>query len=144
MKAMRAIFISKVAIFLLPMVAVLPCHADPSDNDDGTTTKYYWQGSQLNNLSRLGNPDPNFEETQRKAQLDKTQDSYLATIRAQISHQTSADASKKALLMQQGMLPTDPVEVVYTPTGIDVTLHADMLFSDNTASVKTGAADILE
>ena len=129
------------------ILAVPPCRADSSDNstDDGTTKKvYYWQGNQINNLKRLTQGSPNFEEEQRKAGMGESKDQYLASIREQMAHQAAADAKTRNLLVYQGQLSGNPLEVSYAPGEVQVTLHTEMLFHENSTSLRIGAMDILD
>lgn len=139
---MRALYIS----FLLAMMIARPCLADSSDNgsDDGTDKTYYWQGNTINNLNRLTQGSPDFEEIQRRAKASGDADQYLSSIRAQMAHQAVSDADNKKLLTLKGELPGNPLEVAYDPSGVAATLHADMLFSENSTAIKTGAIDVLD
>jgi len=122
------------------------CAADSSADYDenGVKKTYYWQGNQLNNLSsRLGSSG-DFEEEKRRAGVNKDSEEYLAKIRGQMSHQAGVDAQKKAALTYQGQLPGNPIEVTYLSPGVRVTLHADALFDENSASMKMGAVDTLQ
>jgi hypothetical protein len=135
-------------LFLFIFGAVGPlrtCHADPSDDDDenGTKKNYYWQGTQLNNLSRLGSSS-DFEEEQRRANAGKDGEQYLSTIREQMAHQAQRDAQKKATLAFDGQLSANAIEVAYLSPGVRVTLHAEALFDENSSSMKLGAMDTLE
>jgi flagellar motor protein MotB len=119
--------------------------ADSSDGsgDDGTTKTYYWQGHQLNNLGRLGS-SADFEEEQRHAREGKESDQYLATIRERLAHQAAKDAQQKNALTFEGELSNNPVEVTYLSPGMRVTLHAEALFDENSATMKIGAMDTLD
>jgi flagellar motor protein MotB len=131
--------------FILGAARPLPiCLADSSDDYDenGVKKTYYWQGTQLNNLSRLGSTS-DFEEEQRRAGEGKDTEEYLAKIRAQMAHQSQIDAQKKATLTYQGQLPDNPIDVTYLSPGVRVTLHAEALFDENSATMKMGAIDTL-
>jgi hypothetical protein len=118
--------------------------ADSSDGYDETGTKktYYWQGSQINNLSRLGS-SADFEDEQRRARGGKDEDQYLASIREQMARQAKKNAQEKTSLIYQGELAGSPIELTYLSPGLRVTLHADALFDENSATMKFGAVDTL-
>jgi len=139
---MRAIYTT----FLVAMMIVRPCRGASSDNssDDGSDKTYYWQGNTINNLNRLTQGSPDFEQDQQHGRLHDNANQYLTGIRQQMAHQAAADADKKRLLTLQGVLPGDPLEVTYDPSGVQVTLHEDMLFSENSTAVKIGAVDVLD
>jgi len=135
-------------VFLFALNVSFPWHsalADDSDgyDENGNKKSYYWQGAQLNNLGRLGNPG-DFEEVQRRAHEGKDPDQYLSTIREQMAHKAKLDAQNKAALTFQGQLPANPIELTYLSPGLRVTLHANALFDENSATIKAGAVDILE
>lgn len=137
-----------VLSFLIILAAAYPWEtslADSSDagTDNGTNKTYYWQGTQLNNLSRLGSSS-DFEEEQRRTREGKDSEQYLSSIREQMAHQAHMDAQKKASLTFQGHLLANPIEVAYLSPGVRVTLHADALFDENSASMKMGAVDTLQ
>jgi hypothetical protein len=132
--------IAIVAAWFLPT-----CRADSSDeyDENGVKKSYYWQGNQLNNLSRLGNTS-DFEQEQRQAQGGKSSDQYLSTIRAQMAHQGQANAQQKSALSFDGQLSSNAIEVTYLSPGMRVTLHEEALFDENSATMKLGAIDTLD
>src|ERR1035437_1896821 len=99
------------------------CLAAPSDGYDANGTKktFYWEGSQLNNLSRLGGA-PDFEEDQRRSREGKESDQYLASIREKLAHQARVDAQEKNALTFEGRLLGSPIELTYLSPGVRVTL----------------------
>jgi len=137
-----------VLSFLIILAAAYPWEtslADSSDagTDNGTNKTYYWQGTQLNNLSRLGSSS-DFEEEQRRTREGKDSEQYLSSIREQMAHQAHMDAQKKASLTFQGHLLANPIEVAYLSPGVRVTLHTDALFDENSTTMKMGAVDTIE
>ncbi len=134
--------------FLFTLGAARPwrtCRADSSDDYDenGVKKSYYWQGNQLNNLDRLGN-NADFEEDQRRTREGKDADQYLASLRNQMAHQSQKNAQEKSSLMFQGQLPGNVIELTALSPGVRVTLHADALFDENSATMKVGAVETLE
>jgi hypothetical protein len=139
---------SVVAITALLVGLACPwrfCRADDSDeyDENGVKKSFYWQGTQLNNLSRLGNSS-DFEEEQRRANGGKSADQYLSTIREQLAHQAQTDAQKKSTLTFDGQLAANAIEVTYLSPGVRVTLHVEALFDENSSTMKLGAVDTLE
>jgi flagellar motor protein MotB len=146
MKPKLSFFAASILFFILAAGHPLRLGAaDSSDgyDENGVKKTYYWQGNQINNMSRLGSSS-DFEEEQRRAGTGKEAEEYLAKIRGQMAHQAQTDAQKKASLTYQGQLPGNPIEVTYLSPGVRVTLHADALFDENSASMKMGAVDTLE
>ena len=111
----------RAAIALVFMLMVAAAHlprawgaSDSSDeyNQDGTKKTFYWQGTQLNNLSRLGG-NSNFEEEQRQANEGKDADAYLTSIREKMARQAQAATQEKSTLVYQGVLPGNPIELTH-------------------------------
>jgi hypothetical protein len=121
------------------------CRADSSDeyDENGVKKSYYWQGSQLNNLERLGG-NSDFEAEQHRAHEGKDADQYLASIRNQLARQARKNAQEKTALTFQGQLPGDPIELTALSPGLRVILHADALFDENSATMKIGVVDTLQ
>jgi flagellar motor protein MotB len=134
-------------LFFFILVVLHPLQtsrADPSDgSDDGTKKTYYWQGNQLNNLDRLGN-NADFEEEQRRTREGKDADQYLTSLREQMTRKAQGDAQERTALTFQGQLKGDPIELTALSPGLRVTLHADALFDENSATMKVGGIDTLE
>jgi len=144
MNTQRRLWAAVFVLFVLGLAyPLLTCRADSSDDDDnnGVKKSYYWQGTQLNNLSRLGSTD--FEQEQRHANEGKDGEQYLATIREQMAHQAKMDAQKKSALTFDGQLQANAIEVTYLSPGVRVTLHADALFDENSSTMKLGAVDTI-
>ena len=137
--------LAALSFFILVVLHPLQtCRADSSDgSDDGTKKTYYWQGNQLNNLDRLGN-NADFEEEQRRTREGKDADQYLTSLREQMTRKAQGDAQERTALTFQGQLKGDPIELTALSPGLRVTLHADALFDENSATMKVGGIDTLE
>lgn len=133
-------------VCVLFLIGVSYCFGDSSNDGtaDGTTKTYYWQGAQLDNLSRLAGSSPDFEQEQRRTQLGQTKDEYLATIREQMARQTKSNDQNKAVINLNGEISQEALQITYGATGIHATLHAQLLFDENSASLKTGAVDVVD
>src|SRR5262249_25864099 len=115
------------------------------NKDDKEPQKvYYWQGNKLDNMSRLSNASPDFEQTIKRSQTGTNTEEYLTKIRQDMAHRAAADAQTKQALVLSGQLPENPIETSETPTGLTVTLHLNVLYDENSASLKVGAIDSLD
>ena len=113
--------------------------ADQGDNN------YYWQGTQLYNLGRLGEAFESFEKAIQRKQNTKEAEAYLLQIRQEIvTNAKKRQEEKGALNYSGGNSPDAALNVAYVQKGfIRITLQARLLFDENSAALKTGAMDQL-
>src|SRR5471032_2162029 len=72
---------------------------DQTDND------YYWQGTQLYNLGRLGEAFDSFEKAIQRKQNSKESEAYLLQIRQEIVTNAKKRQDEKATLNYSGNSP---------------------------------------
>lgn len=112
--------------------------ADQTEND------YYWKGTQLYNLGRLGEAFESFEKAIQRKQNSKEAEAYLLQIRQEIVTNAKKRSEERGSLNYTGNAPDTALNVTYLQKGyIRVILQAKFLFDENTASLKSGAMDIL-
>src|SRR3954468_17008893 len=117
---------------------------DPTKSADQTDSNYYWQGTQLYNLGRLGEAFDSFEKAIQRKQNTKEAEAYLLQIRQEIVTNAKKRAEERATLNYGGNSPDSALNVQYVQKGyIKVTLQAKYLFDENTASLKTASLDVL-
>src|SRR5580692_7642242 len=136
------------AICLLPFA--MSVWADDSkapaaaDSADQTDSNYYWQGTQLYNLGRLGDAFESFEKAIQRKQNTKEAEAYLLQIRQEIVNNAKKRSEEKNAMNYGGNTPDTALNVAYVEKGyIRVTIQAKFLFDENTASLKTGAMDVI-
>ena len=76
-------------------------------------------------------------------QTGKDQDEYLTQIRNQMARVAASDAEKRNLLVFQGQLPKEVLSVSYENSVTHIILHADLLFEQNSSTIRNGSVDIL-
>jgi len=140
MKLFRLASVFSIAILLVPC----PSWADNSSRD-GSDVKTYWQGSQLNNQSRLGQPFEGFEVQGEKHSLEKrTADEYLSKIR-QESAQASKASGKENILNFQTPGFERALSISYAADRTQIlTLRLHLLFDQNAVGLRTGSFEILD
>jgi outer membrane protein OmpA-like peptidoglycan-associated protein len=117
---------------------------DASKPTDQTDNNFYWQGTQLYNLGRLGEAFDSFEKAIQKKQNSKEAEAYLLQIRQEIVTNAKKRAEERATLNYGGNTPDSALNVAYVQKGyIKVTLQAKYLFDENSASLKTASLDVL-
>src|SRR5439155_12855555 len=128
----------------------LPCDvhaADASgsaDTADQTDNNFYWQGTQLYNLGRLGEAFESFEKAIQRKQNTKEAEAYLLQIRQEIVNNAKKRSEEKNALNYGGNSPDTALNVSYVQKGyIRVTVQAKFLFDENSASLKTGGMDVI-
>ena len=115
-----------------------------TNSADQTDNNYYWQGTQLYNLGRLGEAFESFEKAIQRKQNTKEAEAYLLQIRQEIVNNAKKRSEEKNAINYGGNTPDTALNVSYVEKGyIRVTLQAKFLFDENTASMKTGAMDVL-
>jgi outer membrane protein OmpA-like peptidoglycan-associated protein len=121
--------------------------ADPSAGkagDQQTDNNYYWQGTQLYNLGRLGEAFDSFEKAIQRKQNSKEAEAYLLQIRQEIVGNARKRAEEKTSLNYNGNSPDSALNVTYVQKGyVKVTLQTKFLFDENTSSLKTASVDVL-
>src|SRR5882672_8257217 len=131
-----------LSVLLLTGAAVV--HAaegqEPNKPADQTDNNYYWQGTQLYNLGRLGEAFDSFEKAIQKKQNSKEAEAYLLQIRQEIVTNAKKRAEERTSLNYSGNSPDSALNVSYVQKGyIKVTLQAKYLFDENSASLKTSS-----
>src|SRR5882672_12795589 len=111
---------------------------DKSATADQTDNNYYWQGTQLYNLGRLGEAFESFEKAIQRKQNSKEAEAYLLQIRQEIVNNAKKRSEEKNALNYGGNTPDTALNVSYVEKGyIRVTVHAKFLFDENSTSLKT-------
>jgi outer membrane protein OmpA-like peptidoglycan-associated protein len=134
---------------LFVMSSALPsmARADDSkapDSADQSDSNYYWQGTQLYNLGRLGEAFESFEKAIQRKQNTKEAEAYLLQIRQEIVNNAKKRSEEKNSLNYGGSTPDTALNISYVEKGfIRVTLQAKYLFDENSASLKAGAMDVI-
>jgi len=124
--------------------SVLAADAKSSDSADQTDSNYYWQGTQLYNLGRLGEAFESFEKAIQRKQNTKESEAYLLQIRQEIVNNAKKRSEEKNSLNYGGSSPDTALNVSYVEKGfVRVTVQAKFLFDENSASLKTGGMDVL-
>jgi outer membrane protein OmpA-like peptidoglycan-associated protein len=110
---------------------------------DQSDSNYYWQGTQLYNLGRLGEAFESFEKAIQRKQNSKEAEAYLLQIRQEIVTNAKKRSNERAL-EYGGSSPDTALNIAYVEKGfIRVTVLAKFLFDENTTSLKTGAMEVI-
>jgi outer membrane protein OmpA-like peptidoglycan-associated protein len=129
---------------LIGFAADQPEGGSSAKSVDQTDSNYYWQGTQLYNLGRLGEAFDSFEKAIQRKQNTKEAEAYLLQIRQEIVTNAKKRAEERATLNYSGNSPDSALNVTYVQKGhIKVTLQAKYLFDENSASLKTASVDVL-
>src|SRR5690242_18799457 len=137
----------KIALGL--MILTLPLAAwaaddKKADSADQTDNNYYWQGTQLYNLGRLGEAFESFEKAIQRKQNTKEAEAYLLQIRQEIVNNAKKRSEEKNALNYGGNSPDTALNVSYVEKGyVRVTVQSKFLFDENTTSLKNGAMDVI-
>jgi outer membrane protein OmpA-like peptidoglycan-associated protein len=117
---------------------------DGGDAADQTDNNFYWQGTQLYNLGRLGEAFESFEKAIQRKQNTKEAEAYLLQIRQEIVNNAKKRSEEKSSLNYGGNLPDTALNVSYVQKGfIRVTIQSKYLFDENSASLKAGSMDVI-
>jgi len=117
---------------------------DKADSADQTDSNYYWQGTQLYNLGRLGEAFESFEKAIQRKQNTKEAEAYLLQIRQEIVNNAKKRSEEKNSLNYGGNTPDTALNIAYVEKGfIRVTVQAKYLFDENSASLKAGSMDVI-
>jgi flagellar motor protein MotB len=138
-------FLTAIAALSLLSVPTLSRAADakPSDTDQ-TENNYYWQGTQLYNLGRLGEAFESFEKAIQRKQNAKESEAYLMQIRQEIVNNAKNRSKERETVNVGGANPDSALNIVYVEKGhIRVFIQAKFLFDENTATPKVGAMDVI-
>ena len=137
-----------VAILLLVLMSFSwpTIAAEKPENADQSENKYYWEGTQLYNLNRLGEAADSFEKAIRRKQNVKESEAYLLQIRNEIVGDVKKRQEEKmALINGAATSPDAALHIAYVQKGfIRVTLRARLLFDENSASLRPGAMDTIQ
>jgi len=132
---------------LLAVLCSLPLTSwaeDKGESADQTDNNYYWQGTQLYNLGRLGEAFESFEKAIQRKQNSKEAEAYLLQIRQEIVNNAKKRSEEKNSLNYGGNTPDTALNITYVEKGfIRVTVQAKYLFDENSASLKAGAMDVI-
>jgi len=132
-----------LSILLLSAAVVRADDAKPADQQQ-TDNDYYWKGTQLYNLGRLGEAFDSFEKAIQRKQNTKEAEAYLLQIRQEIVTNAKKRAEEKATLNYGANTPDSALNVQYVQKGyIRVTLQTKYLFDENSASLKIASMDVL-
>src|ERR1700690_4157757 len=138
--------IKRSALFAILCVLPLAAFAadDKSGSADQTDNNYYWQGTQLYNLGRLGEAFESFEKAIQRKQNTKEAEAYLLQIRQEIVNNAKKRSEEKNALNYGGNSPDTALNISYVEKGyIRVTIQAKFLFDENMANLKTGGMDVI-
>src|ERR1700689_1002856 len=85
---------------------------DAKTNDtDQTENNYYWQGTQLYNLGRLGEAFESFEKAIQRKQNSKESEAYLLQIRQEIVNNAKKRSDEKNALNYGGNTPDTALNI---------------------------------
>ena len=116
----------------------------PAADADQTENNYYWQGTQLYNLGRLGEAFESFEKAIQRKQNSKESEAYLMQIRQEIVNNAKNRSKERETVNIGGANPDSALNVVYVEKGhIRVFIQAKYLFDENAATPKAGAMDVI-
>ncbi len=117
---------------------------DRTGSADQSDSNYYWQGTQLYNLGRLGEAFESFEKAIQRKQNSKEAEAYLLQIRQEIVTNAKKRSNESRALEYGGNSPDTALNIAYVEKGfIRVTVLAKFLFDENTTSLKTGAMEVI-
>lgn len=120
-------------------------NASTEASADQTDNNYYWQGTQLYNLGRLGEAFESFEKAIQRKQNAKEAEAYLLQIRQEIVTNAKKRSEEKGTLNYGGGTPESALNVSYQQKGyVKITLQAKYLFDENTATLKAGSMEIID
>lgn len=133
-----------LALALLVLTTASAFSADSNKPTDQSDSNYYWQGTQLYNLGRLGEAFESFEKAIQRKQNSKEAEAYLLQIRQEIVNNAKKRSDERNALNYGGNNPDTALNISYVDKGfIRVTLQGKFLFDENTAAFKTGAMDVI-
>jgi flagellar motor protein MotB len=132
------------AVFLSLSVPAVQAAEKEKENIDQAENNYYWQGTQLYNLGRLGEAFESFEKAIQRKQNSKEAEAYLMQIRQEIVNNAKNREKEKDNINTGGANSDTAMNVVYVEKGhIRVFLQAKFLFDENTSTLKSGAVDVI-
>jgi len=137
---------SLVLPFLMLALTAIPLYAaDEKQNINQADSNYYWEGTRLYNLGRLGEAFESFEKAIQRKQNSKEAEAYLMQIRQEIVTSSKNRAKERDNIKSAGgSNPDAAINVVYVEKGhIRVFLQAKHLFDENTSTFKGGALDVM-
>src|SRR4051812_13502145 len=144
MKTRSLPWVLSLVLTLAPGAVLFAEPQDPNKPADQTDNNFYWQGTQLYNLGRLGEAFDSFEKAIQKKQNSKEAESYLLQIRQEIVNNAKKRAEERQTLNYGGNSPDSALNVTYVQKGyIRVTLQAKFLFDENTAASRSSSVDVL-
>lgn len=127
------------------MVTVLAEDPEEVPQADKTGDSFYWRGTQLYNLGRLGEAFENFERAIQKGQNVTESEAYLMQIRQEIVNRAKQRAEKDRLIQYGGDKKQSAYQVVASDRGtIRISLKGTELFEQNSTALKQGSVEILD
>src|SRR5882724_8705359 len=103
----RRAFLAILALGMFPLQALHAADAksDNGNSADQTDSNFYWQGTQLYNLGRLGEAFESFEKAIQRKQNTKESEAYLLQIRQEIVNNAQKRKEEKNALNYGGNSP---------------------------------------
>src|SRR5580765_3319830 len=101
----RNYFWVALSLFTIGLMGPPALHAaddKAADSADQTDSNYYWQGTQLYNLGRLGEAFESFEKAIQRKQNTKEAEAYLLQIRQEIVTNAKKRQDEKSTLNYSG------------------------------------------
>ena len=148
---MKTLFPARTGILfavLLSLGASISTRADDTSSKDGadqTDNNYYWQGTQLYNLGRLGEAFDSFEKAIQRKQNAKEAEAYLLQIRQEIVNNAKKKAQERSSTLNfANGSPDNALNITYVQKGyVRIKLQENFLFDENTAFLKTTSVEVL-
>ena len=138
----RTLLLFSLLVFAVPLT--VRAEDAKAESGDQTDSNYYWTGTQLYNLGRLGEAFESFEKAIQRKQNTKEAEAYLLQIRQEIVNNAKKRSDEKNSLNYSGNTPDTALNVTYVQKGyIKVTVQAKFLFDENSASLKAGSMDVI-
>jgi hypothetical protein len=118
--------------------------ADQNAPQDQSDSNFYWQGTQLYNLGRLGEAFESFEKAIQRKQNTKEAEAYLLQIRQEIVNNAKKRSDERNALNYGGNTPDTALNIAYVDRGfMRVTVQGKFLFDENTANLKVGSMEVI-
>src|SRR5439155_11517297 len=128
-KGRRKVLGAILAMGFASMTVLWAADAKPADSADQTDSNYYWQGTELYNLGRLGEAFESFEKAIQRKQNTKEAEAYLLQIRQEIVNNAKKRSDEKNALVYDKGSPETALNVAYVQKGYSrVTIQAKFVF----------------
>src|SRR5688572_32674990 len=109
--------LSLIAMGALLFVANAAFSADQNTPQDQSDSNFYWQGTQLYNLGRLGEAFESFEKAIQRKQNTKEAEAYLLQIRQEIVNNAKKRSDERNALNYGGNTPDTALNIAYVDRG---------------------------